>query len=277
MKTLIHSTAVIHPQAELHPTVKVGAYAVIGEGVKIGAQTEIGPHVVIEGNTEIGERNRIFAGAAIGLEPQDLKYNGAPTGVKIGDDNTIREYVTVNRATGAGEITKIGNGNLLMAYCHVAHNCTIEDKVVIANTVALAGHVYIESRATIGGVLGVHQFVRIGRLAMVGGMSRISRDVPPYMLIEGTPARVYSLNLLGLKRAKLTATDISLLKKGFRTIYRSGLTVSQALESVSLLPENEHLQHLMRFLQMSQTPGRRGLTPGKKSKSHPQETHQDED
>lgn len=266
MATLIHPTAVIHPGAELHPTVQIGPYAVIGDNVKVGPETIIGAHVVLEGPTEIGARNRIFPGAAIGLEPQDLKYNGAPSWVTIGDDNLIREYVTINRATGAGQATLIGNGNLLMAYVHVAHNCAIANSVVIANGVALAGHVHIESRATIGGVLGIHQFVHIGRLAMVGGMSRIDRDVPPYMLVEGNPARVRSLNLVGLKRAGITTEQMSQLKKAFRTLYRSGHTLSQALENLELLPESEHLQHLRRFLQLSQMEGRRGLIPSRRLK-----------
>lgn len=264
MATLIHPTAVIHPGAELHPTVQIGAYAVIGDNVKVGADTVIGAHAVLEGPIEIGARNQIFPGAAIGLAPQDRKYNGALTWVKIGDDNQIREYVTINRATGAGEATVIGNGNLLMAYTHVAHNCSIGDSVVIANGVALAGHVHIESKATIGGVLGIHQFVHIGRLAMVGGMSRIDRDVPPYMLIEGNPGRVRSLNLVGLKRSGMTASDLGLLKKAFRTLYRSEHTLNRALEQLDLLPDNEHLQHLRRFLQLSQMEGRRGPIPGRR-------------
>lgn len=267
MKTLIHPTAVIHPGADLHPSVQVGPYAVIGEHVKVGSDTIIGAHVVLDGSTEIGVGNHIFPGAAIGLEPQDLKYKGAVSYVKIGDNNRIREYVTINRATGAGEATLIGNNNLLMAYAHVAHNCVIGDSVVIANAVAMAGHVHIESRATIGGVLGIHQFVHIGKLAMVGGMSRIDRDVPPYMLVEGSPARVRSLNLIGLKRAGISELDdgkvFQTLKKAFRTLYRSGLTLNQALEKLDLLQDNEHLQHLRQFLQLSQISGRRGLIPGR--------------
>lgn len=266
MKTLIHPTAVIHPLAQLHPTVQVGAYAVIGEQVKVGPETTIGAHVVIDGRTEIGARNQIFPGAAIGLEPQDLKYDGSVSFVKIGDDNLIREYVTINRATGLGEATIIGNANLLMAYVHVAHNCAIADRVVISNAVALAGHVHIEYRAVIGGVLGIHQFVHIGRLAMVGGMSRIDRDVPPYMLVEGNPSRVRSLNLVGLKRAGLSSTDTNCLKGAFRNLYRSGLTFNQAIEQLEGLSDNEHLLHLCWFLKQSQMQGRRGLIPGKKLK-----------
>lgn len=267
MKTLIHPTAVIHPGADLHPTVQIGPYAVIGEDVKIGAKTQVGAHVVLEGPTQIGAQNRIFPHAAIGLEPQDLKYDGGRSMVKIGDGNLIREYVTINRATHAQEATLIGNNNLLMAYVHVGHNCVLEDSVVISNGVALAGHIHIESRATISGVLGVHQFVHIGRLAMVGGMSRINRDVPPYMLVEGNPARVRSLNLVGLKRAGITEADegqvYRSLKKAFRLLYRSELTLTQALEQLDLLADNEHVQHLLRFLRLSHTKGRRGSLPGK--------------
>ena len=269
MKTLIHPNAVIHPGAELHPTVQVGPYAVIGERVRVGPGTVIGAHVVIEGPTEIGEQNQIFPGAAIGLEPQDLKYNGAASWVKIGDNNRIREYVTVNRATHEGEATVIGNGNLLMAYVHVAHNCVIEDRVVIASAVVLGGHVHVESRATLGGSLGVHQFVHVGRLAMVGGMSRINRDVPPYMLVEGNPARVRLLNQVGLKRSGISEDDegrvFATLKKAFRLLYRSDLTLQQALEQLDLLPDNEHLQHLRQFLQLSHTQtGRRGPLAGRR-------------
>jgi UDP-N-acetylglucosamine acyltransferase len=265
---LIHPTAAIHPGAQLHPTVQVGAYAVIGEKVKVGAGTIIGAHVVLDGKTEIGECNQIFPGAAIGLEPQDLKYDGAPTGVTIGNGNKIREYVTINRATHEGETTLIGNNNLLMAYVHIAHNCTIEDSVIITNAVSLAGHVHIETKAVIGGVLGIHQFVRVGSLAMVGGMSRIDRDVPPYMLVEGNPSRVRSLNQVGLKRAGLAEADqgqvFQTLKKAFRILYRSGFTFNQALEQLELLPDSEQLQHLRRFLQLSQMKGRRGLIPGRR-------------
>lgn len=262
MTTLIHPTAVIHPGAELHPTVQVGAYAVIGEHVKVGAGTIVGHHVVLDGLTEIGERNHIFPGAVIGTEPQDLKYDGSLSLVKIGDNNHIREFVTIHRATYEGESTVIGNGNLLMAYTHVGHNCVIEDGVIISNSVALAGHVHIESKARISGVLGVHQFVHIGRHAMVGGMARIDRDVPPYMVAEGNPARIRTLHRIGLQRSGFSDADLQLLKKAFRILYRSGLRVSEALDQIEVLPENEHLQHLHQFVRLSVLPGRRGLTPG---------------
>ena len=268
MATLIHPTAVIHPGAELDPTVQVGPYAVIGERVKVGADTVIGSHVVLDGWTEIGERNHIFPGAAIGLASQDKKYDGSESLVKIGNDNRIREFVTINCATYASEVTLIGDRNLIMAYTHVAHNCIIEDQVVITNAVSLGGHVYIESQARVGGMSGIHQGVHIGRLAMVGGMSRVTRDVPPYILVEGNAARVRSLNLVGLKRAGIVDIEngkvFQSLKAAFRVLYRSGLSLDDALTKLETLLDNEHIQHLHRFLQLSQQGDRRGPTPGAK-------------
>ncbi|MFM7190233.1 MAG: acyl-ACP--UDP-N-acetylglucosamine O-acyltransferase [Microcystaceae cyanobacterium] len=264
LTTLIHPTAIVHPQANLHPTVQVGPYAVIGENVTIGAETAIGSHVVIEGPTSIGIGNRIFPGAIIGSEPQDLKYKGGESWVKIGDYNQIREYVTINRATEENAVTQLGNHNLLMAYAHVAHNCVIEDEVIIANSVALAGHIYIESKARISGVLGVHQFVHIGRLAMVGGMSRIERDVPPYTIVEGNPSRVRSLNLVGLQRSGISTEDLTELKKAFRLVYRSGKTFQEALASLATTSHHQDVQHFYQFLYRSTSePGRRGPIPGK--------------
>jgi UDP-N-acetylglucosamine acyltransferase len=259
---LIHPTAIIDPGAELHPTVKVGPYAVIGDRVKVGADTTIGAHVVIEGPTEIGVGNHIFPGAAIGLDSQDLKYVGGETGLKIGNYNRIREYVTINRATGHGEFTIIGDHNLLMAYVHVAHNCVVEDHVKIANATSLAGDVYLESGAVISGVLGIHQFVRVGRLAMVGGMARIQRDVPPYTIVEGNPARVRGLNLVGLKRSGLDTADFGALKDAYRLLYSSGLTLQQALDKLTGTPP-EPVQHLRDFLQASSQAPRRGPIPGR--------------
>ena len=256
---MIHPTAIIDSDAQLHPTVRVAPYAIVGAGVKIGANTTIGSHAVIEGLTEIGEHNQIFPGAAIGLEPQDLKYKGAASRVVIGDRNRIREYVTINRATDEGEVTSVGNDNLFMAYSHVGHNCVIENGVIIANSVAIAGHVSIESMAIISGVLGIHQFVRIGRMAMVGGMSRITRDVPPYMLVEGNPARVRTLNLTGLKRKGFTSTEIKELKQAFRLLYRNNLSINDAIAKIGLLSDSQHIQHLKHFIERSTSQSGRGL------------------
>ncbi len=261
---MIHPTAIIDPKAELDPSVEIAPNVVIGADVKIGANTVIGANVVIYGPIEIGCGNQIFPGAALGLPPQDLKYKGGKSSVKIGDRNTIREYVTVNRATGEEEETVIGNDNLLMAYVHVAHNCILGDRIVIANSVALAGHVEVESKAVIGGMLGIHQFVKIGKMAMLGGMSRIDRDAPPYMLVEGNPSRVRSLNLVALKRNNFDSDEIFLLKKAHKILYRSGLTISQALKELSPLCHNEHINHLTNFMNSSvNDKNRRGLISGR--------------
>ncbi|MFU8886192.1 MAG: acyl-ACP--UDP-N-acetylglucosamine O-acyltransferase [Cyanobacteriota bacterium] len=266
MSTQIHPTAVIDPRAELAPGVQVGPYAVIGPEVVIGADCQIGAHVVLDGRVRMGRGNRLFPGACIGLEPQDLKYTGDPTGVEMGDDNTIRECVTINRATHGGAVTRIGDGNLLMAYSHLGHNCELGDRIVIANGVAVAGHVLIGDRAVIGGVLGVHQFVHIGTLAMVGGMSRIERDVPPFCMVEGHPARVRALNRIGLQRSGLASLDggqqVDDLKRVWSLIYRRGHTLAQALGEVRRQPLSPAAEILVAFLEASLAPARRGPTPG---------------
>jgi UDP-N-acetylglucosamine acyltransferase len=268
LTTLIHPTAVIHSGANLHPTVKVGPYAVIGEHVTVGAGTDIGAHVVIDGHTTIGTDNRIFPGAAIGLESQDLKYDGSMSRVVIGDNNLIREYVTINRATNAGAATVVGSNNLFMAYSHVAHNCIVEDNVIIANSVALAGHVYIESGARISGIVGIHQFVRIGQMAMIGGLSRIIRDVPPYTLVNGNPATVRGLNQVGLQRAGMTADrdgeSYRELKQAYRLVYRSGELLDDAIAKMAQWDQNELVNRFRDFVEAAQDPSRRGLTPGRK-------------
>ena len=267
--TLIHPTAVIHAGAQIHSSATIGPYAVIGDKVTVGADTVIGAHAVIDGNTQICERNRIFPHAAIGLEPQDLKYDGSMSLVEIGNDNAIRECVTINRPTRIGEVTRIGNHNLLMAYAHVAHNCALGDRDIIANSVALAGHVEIESHARLSGLVGVHQFVHIGAYAMVGGMSRIERDVPPYTMVEGNPSRVRGLNQVLLSRSGIAKEDDGRVYKGlkeaFRILYRSGLTLEEAISKLEAMADNERVRHLYEFLQTSvQEKGRRGPVPGRK-------------
>ncbi|NJN29491.1 MAG: acyl-ACP--UDP-N-acetylglucosamine O-acyltransferase [Synechococcales cyanobacterium RM1_1_8] len=268
MTPQIHPTAVVHPGAEIHPTVQIGPHCSIGERVKLGPGTQVGANVVIDGWTEIGARNRIFPGAVVGLEPQDLKYSGDETLVQIGNDNRIRECVTINRATKGGEMTRIGNGNLLMAYVHVAHNCVLQDKIVIANAVSLAGHVEIESQAVIGGMSGFHQFVHVGKLAMVGAMSRIDRDVPPFTLVEGSPARVRTLNVLGLKRAGVQELEdgatYRALKKAYRILFRNNRALEEGLRELEPLLHVDLVRHLYHFAKTSsQAPGRRGMVPGK--------------
>jgi UDP-N-acetylglucosamine acyltransferase len=265
VETTIHPTAVVDPRAELADGVEVGPFAVIGPEVQIGADSRIGPHVVIDGRVRMGARNRIFPGACIGLEPQDLKYGGAPTEVVMGDENIIRECVTINRATADGEQTRLGSGNLLMAYSHVGHNCQLGDRIVVANSVAIAGHVVIGDRAVIGGVLGIHQFVHIGKLAMVGGMSRIDRDVPPFAIVEGHPGRLRGLNRIGLKRSGLTeregGAELRQLQQVWNRLYRGEEVLAQALARIRAEPLLPAAEELCSFLEASIGPGRRGPLP----------------
>ncbi|UFP94857.1 acyl-ACP--UDP-N-acetylglucosamine O-acyltransferase [Gloeobacter morelensis] len=265
---LIHPAAVIHPRAVLHESVQVGPFAVVGEHVRIGAGTVVGSHAVIDGWTEIGCDNVIYNGASIGTPPQDLKYRNEPSRVRIGDNNDIREFVTINRGTDKGSETVVGDKNLLMAYVHVGHNCAIGDNVVITNAVMLAGHVHIESQARIGGLVGVHQFVHIGRLAYIGGMARVDRDVPPFTLVEGHPGRTRGLNWVGLERAGISdAADADresyrLLRQAYKLLYRSATPLEKALVELQALAGNPYIDHLHTFLSRSVgDPARRGPTP----------------
>ena len=261
----IHPQAVVDAKAELAAGVVVGPGAVVGPDVVIGANTWIGPNAVLDGRLRLGRDNRVFPGACLGLEPQDLKYRGAPTEVVIGDGNTIRECVTINRATDEGERTVVGDHNLLMAYCHLGHNCELGNRIVMSNAIQVAGHVIVEDRAVIGGCLGIHQFVQIGTMAMVGGMTRVERDVPPYCLVEGHPGRVRGLNRVGLRRSGLGDRDggreFKQLQEIWNLVYRSDLVIAEALEQVkdqALLPA---ASHFCRFLDASIAQGRRGPMP----------------
>lgn len=231
---MIHPTAIIDPDASLGEKVEVGAYAVVGPRVTLGDGCRIGSHAVIESHVKVGKGTRVFSYASIGAPPQDLKFAGEETWVEIGDGCTIREYVTVNRATaGGGGVTRVGNGVLLMAYCHVAHDCLIGDRVIMANAASLAGHIDIGQGAIIGGLVGVHQFVRIGSFSIIGAMSGIGRDIPPYVTAAVTRgikgSGLFGLNLIGLKRNRFPAETISELKKAYRILFRSGLTLQDAL------------------------------------------------
>ena len=261
----IHPNAVVDPKAELAAGVVIGPGAVIGPDVVIGANTWIGPNAVLEGRLTLGRDNKVFPGACLGLEPQDLKYRGADTEVVIGDGNTLRECVTINRATEEGERTVVGNNNLLMAYCHLGHNCELGHNIVMSNGIQVAGHVVIEDRAVVGGCLGIHQFVHIGGMAMVGGMTRVDRDVPPYCLVEGHPGRVRGLNKVGLRRSGLAArhdgAEFKQLQEIWTLLYRSDLVIAEGLKQArqqTLLPAAEHL---CQFLEASIGPRRRGPLP----------------
>ena len=248
----IHPSATVHPKAELAADVSIGPYSIIGAKVKIGEGCRIGSCVLIDGETTIGKNNQVFHGAAIGNVCQDLKYRGERAFVRIGDNNTIREYVTVNTATGEGESTIVGNGILLMAYVHLGHNCVIGDGVILANAVNLAGHVRVHDCASIGGLTPVHQFVEIGRHAFVGGGSRIPQDVPPFLKIAGNPARVWGLNTIGLARRGYSAEQRRLLKRAYVILFRSGLNVTQALERIDgELPRTDEIAVFVDFIRNS--------------------------
>jgi UDP-N-acetylglucosamine acyltransferase len=248
----IHPTAIVHPKAEIAENVSVGPYSIIGEKVTIGDGCRIESSVLIDGETTLGKNNRIFHGAAIGSLCQDLKYRGERTFVRIGNGNTIREFVTMNSATGEGESTVVGDGTLIMAYVHIAHNCVIGDNVVLANAVNLAGHVRVHDFAAIGGLTPVHQFVEIGQYAFIGGGSRIPQDVPPFLKVAGNPTRVWGLNTVGLARRGYTAEQRGLLKKAYVILYRSGLNVTQALERIDAeLPRTEEIAMFVDFIRSS--------------------------
>jgi UDP-N-acetylglucosamine acyltransferase len=251
---MIHSTAIIDPKAEIGEGVEIGPYSVIEKGVSIGAGTKIGPHVVIREGTRIGRRCQIFQFSSIGEAPQAFAYKGEKTFLLIGDQNIIREFVTLHRGTphGGGK-TMIGDGNYLMAYSHVAHDCQIGNQVVLANGATLAGHILIEDYAIIGGLSAIHQFCRIGTHAFISGLTGVTLDIPPYMLSSGSRAKLFGLNTVGLKRAHFREETLKALKKAYRIIFRSSLTLGKALKSVeedeiSQMPE---VQHLLQFIQHS--------------------------
>jgi len=229
----IHPTAIISSEADLEEGVEIGPYSIIGSDVNIGKNTIIGPHVVIDTQTDIGEGCRIFQFASIGAAPQDLKFKGEKTRTIIGNYNTIREYVTIHRATSADiGVTIIGDYNLLMAYCHVAHNCKLGNRIVMANAANLAGHIHVEDNAIIGGLTGIHQFTRIGAHCIIGGCSAVAKDVPPFTMASGNMAKLYGLNMVGLKRRNFSAETIQSLKQAYRLVFRSSLLLKTAIAKV---------------------------------------------
>lgn len=247
----IHPTAVVHAGAKLDPTVEVGPYAIIGEFVTIGAGTVVQSHAFIDGHTTIGKDCKIFPFACVGMPTQDLKYNGGTTYAEIGDGTTLREFSTVHLGTRDGEVTKIGKNCLIMAYCHVAHGCVVGNGVIMSNMAQLAGEAVVEDMAIISGMTGVHQFARIGTMAMVGG-GRITQDVPPYMLTGTEPMRVCGPNSVGLERRGVSAEVRSAIKKAYKILYRDGLNRKQALEQIkSELPDYPEIRHLVEFIENS--------------------------
>jgi UDP-N-acetylglucosamine acyltransferase len=251
----VHPTAVIHPRAQLAGSVTVGPYSVIGEHVELGEGTEVISHTVIEGHTRIGRNNRIFPYVSIGFAPQDVKYQGEPTRVEIGDGNTIREFVSIHRANTLGEgVTRIGNHNLLMAYVHIAHNCTLGDHIIMANGASLAGHIEIQDHATVGAYCGIHQFCRIGAYSFLGAFSAVNQDILPYSKTSAPrPLGVYGTNKIGLERRGLPPDDIRELEGAFRLLTRSKLNTTQALEAIEAKGfQSPHVKALVEFIKSSQ-------------------------
>lgn len=250
MGKVLHPTAIINPGAKLGEGVEIGPYCTVGENVTIGDETKIGPRVSIQGWTKIGKRCQIFQGTVIGTPAQDVHSTGEVSFVEIGDDNIIREYVTIHRGTKKKSTTHIGNNNFIMAYSHIAHNCWVGNRVVIANMGTLAGYVTVEDRAVIGGLTGVHQYVRIGTCVMVGGCSKVTKDIPPFTLANGNPAHLWRLNAVGLRRAGFSATTRNYLSRAYKILFRSGLNTTQALEKVENelegIPEVDYLCNFIR-------------------------------
>ncbi len=233
MSSKIHPTAVIHPLARIGVDVEIGPYCTIGADVTIGDRTRIGPQVVVDGNTRIGVDNLVVGQAALGGAPQDLSYRGEPTELEIGARNTIREFVTINRGTvKGGGITRIGSDNMLMACCHVAHDCELKDRIILANGVLLAGHVLVEENVNVSGGAAAHHFVTIGAFAYIGGMSRMVQDVPPFMILEGHPSRVRGVNVIGLQRGGVAEEHIEDLREAFKRVWRSGDPRSRTLDAL---------------------------------------------
>ncbi len=219
---MIHNTAIIDPKAKLHKNVKVGPYSIIGANVEIEENTEVQSHVNILGNTKIGKNNKIYPFASIGNDPQDLKFQGEETKLEIGNDNKIREYVTINPGTnGGGGITKVGNNCLFMVSAHIAHDCYVGDNVILANSVPLGGHAYIEDNVIIGGNSAVQQFTRVGRSAMIGGMCGVVRDIIPYAMVHGNRSKLQGLNLIGLRRKNIPNIDIMILNDAYKEIFKN--------------------------------------------------------
>lgn len=250
----VHPTAIVDPRAELDSEVEVGPYSVIGAGVRIGKGTKIHSHAAIQGRTTLGESNVVFPFATVGSAPQDLKYKGEPSELTIGSRNTIREYVSLNPGTtGGGMVTRVGDQNLLMMHCHIAHDCTVGNRNVIANGATLGGHVIIEDFVIVGGLVGIHQFVRIGTSAILGAGSMISKDVPPYCNATGDRARLRGLNVEGLKRRGFDLAVIETIRKAYRIAFNSKLRTDDALQRIRReLPAIPELEKFVAFIAESQ-------------------------
>jgi UDP-N-acetylglucosamine acyltransferase len=255
--TLVHPTAIIDPDANVGSGVVVGPYAIIGPGVVVGKGTVLGPHVLVERDTTLGEQCQLAKGAVVGSDPQDLKYEGEPSRLVVGDRTVVREYATLNRGTRASGRTVVGSDCLIMAYAHVAHDCEIGNHVVLSNAVNMGGHVVIEDWAMVGGLTAIHQFVRIGAHSFCGGGSRVPQDIPPYLRVAGNPVKLYGLNKVGLERRGVSDEVKQALKQTYQVLFQSKLTLTKALDiaekEVEQIPE---VRHLLTFIRSSE----RGVT-----------------
>lgn len=261
MAKQVHTTAIIEPGAKLGEDVVIGAYAFVGAGTVIGDRTILHHHASVEGNTTVGAQCEIFPFTCIGSKTQDLKYKGGNPGVRIGDRNTFREYVSVHAATKDGEFTVIGNDNTILAYSHVAHDCQLGSHIIASNSVGLAGHVIVEDHVALGAKCGVHQFCRIGAFAMVGAMSKIVQDVPPYIIADGNPAVARSINKVGLERNGFGVDRLEAVKQAFRVFYRAGHNRTQAFEKMHAhsLGTSEDFKRFLTFVERSE----RGVVAGR--------------
>ncbi|CAL1239326.1 acyl-ACP--UDP-N-acetylglucosamine O-acyltransferase [Candidatus Methylocalor cossyra] len=250
---MIHPTAIIDPSAELAEDVSVGPYAIIGANVQIDSGTSIGPHAVIKGPTRIGKDNRLFQFVSIGEDPQDKKYRGEVSHLHIGDRNIIREYATVHRGTVQDRgITRVGNDNLLMAYTHVAHDCVLGNHIIMANAASLAGHVQVDDYAILGGFSLVHQFCRIGQYSFSAMGSLINRDIPPYVMVGGSPTKPHGINSVGLERQGFSADAIRQIRKAYKLVYKSGLKLDEAIQALlELSAEAPEVLRMVDFLQQT--------------------------
>jgi UDP-N-acetylglucosamine acyltransferase len=259
MATEVHPNSSVDPKAQLGAGVRVGPFAVVGPNVVLGDGAIVHPHAVVDGHTTVGAKAEIFPGAVVGMAPQDLKYDGSPTRLEIGAKTVVRECATLHPGSVGGRavgVTKVGEGCLIMAYCHVAHDCVVGDHVVLANAVQLAGHVTVEDHVILGGLTNVHQFCRIGTRAFTGAATRVSQDVPPYLMADGHPARMVGLNLVGLKRAGLPPESISALKRAYRRIFMGTRFRNSIKEVEAELGEIPEIRRLVAFLESSE----RGIT-----------------
>jgi UDP-N-acetylglucosamine acyltransferase len=248
----IHPTAIVDPKAELGAETIVGPYCIVGSEVVLGEGCWLQHHVTLCGPMRAGAKNKFYAYCSIGQQTQDLKYAGEPTYLEIGDENTFREFCTVNRSTKADGKTRVGNRGNFLAYSHIGHDCTVGNSVVFSNNGTLAGHVEVGDHAVMGGLTAVHQFCRIGRFAITGGCSKIVQDVPPFLIADGNPAEIRGVNLIGLERAGFTPESIKAIKEAFRLIYRSKLNTRQAIEAVrKQIEPREEIAQLIEFVEKS--------------------------